>query len=116
MTDVPFIAWTLMSLFCYIRAMRRGHARLLWWGGAWACIAFLDRQMGVLTPLAALPMLMWRGEVEMKRSTVLLALAVTWAVMLASSVAMVSLVRPTGEMMKLVIACTTCCRFRCGHA
>ena len=102
MTDVPFIAWTLMSLLCYIRAMRRGHARLLWWGGAWACIAFLDRQMGVLTPLAALPMLMWRGEVEMKRSTVLLALAVTWAVMLASSVAMVSLVRPTGEMMKLV--------------
>ena len=102
MTDMPFVAWTLMALLCYIRAMRRGRARLLWWGGAWACIAFLDRQMGVLTPLAALPMLVRPGKGEMKRSTVLLALAATGAVMLTSSVVMVSLVRPTGEMMKLV--------------
>ena len=102
MTDVPFVACTLMSLLCYIRAMRRGHARLLWWGGAWACLAFLDRQIAIVTPLAALPLLMPRPGSEPKRSIVLLALGATWGVMFISSLAMMSLVRPTGEMMKLV--------------
>lgn len=32
MTDVPFVGCTLMALLCYIRAMRRGQARLVWWG------------------------------------------------------------------------------------
>ncbi len=103
MTDVPFVGCTLMALLCYIRAMRRGAAHLLWWGGAWACAAFLDRQIAVLTPLAALPLLMARPRLEtMKRSTVLLAMGSTWGVMLVCSLVMMSLVRPTGEMMKLV--------------
>ncbi len=102
MTDVPFVASTLMALLCYTRAMRRGRIHLVWWGGAWACAAFLDRQIAIVTPLAALPLLMPRPHSELKRSAVLLALGATWGAMLVCSLAMMSIVRPTGEMMKLV--------------
>ena len=102
MTDVPFVAATLMALLCYIRAMRRGQIHLVWWGGAWACIALLDRQLAIVTPLAALPLLMPRPHGEPKRSAVLLALGATWGVMVVCSLVMMSLVKPTGEMMKLV--------------
>jgi hypothetical protein len=103
MTDVPFVALTLMALLCYIRAMRRGELHLVWWGGAWACAGFLDRQIGMLTPVAALPLLLQPSQIgRMKRSSVVLAVAVTWATMFAASLAMISLVKPTGEMMKLV--------------
>ena len=55
-----------------------------------------------MTPLAALPLLMPRPRSEPKRSAVLWALGATWGAMLVCSLAMMSLVRPTGEMMKLV--------------
>ena len=103
MTDMPFVGCTLMALLCYIRAMRRGQVRLVWLGGAWAFAAFLDRQIGILTPLAALPLLVPRpGSAPMKRSAVLLALGATWGAMLVGSLAIMALVKPTGEMMKLV--------------
>jgi hypothetical protein len=103
MTDIPFVTFTLMALLCYIRAMRRGQTHLVWWGGAWACAAFLDRQIGVLTPLAALPLLVQRdGSAPIKRSGTLLAMTVTWGAMFLCSLAIMSLVKPTGEMMKLV--------------
>ena len=102
MTDVPFVASTLLALLCYTRAMRRSQIRWAWWGGAWACLAFLDRQVAIVTPLAALPLLMPSSRNEPKRSAVLLALGGTWATMLVSSLVMMSLVKPTGEMLKLV--------------
>ena len=102
MTDVPFVAATLMALLCYTRAMRRGQIHLVWWGGVWACVALLDRQIAIVTPLAALPLLMPRPRGEPKRSAVLLALGATWGAMLVCSLGMMYLVRPTGEMMKLV--------------
>src|SRR5262245_43820294 len=102
MTDIPFVAATLIALLCYIRAMRRGQIHLVWWGGAWACVALLDRQIAIVTPLAALPLLMPRPRGEPKRSAVLLALAATGAAMLVYSLVMMSLVKPTGEMLKLV--------------
>jgi hypothetical protein len=102
MTDVPFVASTLMALLCYTRAMRRGRIHLVWWGGAWACMAFLDRQIAIVTPLAALPLLLPRPRSEPGRSAVLLALGATWGAMLVCSLAMMSLVKPTGEMIKLV--------------
>jgi hypothetical protein len=102
MTDVPFVASTLMALLCYTRAMRRGQIHLVWWGGAWACVAFLDRQIAIVTPLAALPLLMPRLRSGPKRSAVLLAVGATGGAMLVCSLAMMALVRPTGEMIKLV--------------
>ena len=113
MTDMPFVGCTLMALLCYIRAMRRGQVRLVWLGGAWAFAAFLDRQIGILTPLAALPLLVPRpGSAPMKRSAVLLALGATWGAMLVGSLAIMALVKPTGEMMKLVNRLDTWFRFR----
>jgi dolichyl-phosphate-mannose-protein mannosyltransferase len=102
MTDIPFVAWTLLALLCYIRAMRRSQIHLVWWGGAWACMAFLDRQIALLTPLAALPLIMPRPRSEPTRSSVLWALGATWGAMLVCSLLMMSLVKPTGEMLKLV--------------
>jgi len=102
MTDVPFVAWTLLALLCYIRAIRRGKIHLLWWGGAWACMAFLDRQIAFLTPLAVLPLLMPRPGSEPKRSAVIVALGATWGAMVVCSLVMMSVVKPTGEMLKLV--------------
>ncbi|HVQ14589.1 MAG TPA: hypothetical protein VMS40_13400, partial [Vicinamibacterales bacterium] len=93
---------TLMALLCYTRAMRRGKIHLVWWGGAWACLAFLDRQVAFVTPLAALPLLMPSPRGGPKRSAVLVALGATWGAMLVSSLVMMSLVKPTGEMLKLV--------------
>src|SRR5262245_59816149 len=90
MTDIPFVAWTLLALRCYVRAMRRSQAHLVWWGGAWACMAFLDRQIALLTPLAALPLLVRRLHGEPKRSAVLLAVGSTWGVMLVCSLVMMS--------------------------
>jgi len=102
MTDVPFVASTLMALLCYTRAMSRGQIHLVWWGGAWACLALLDRQVAIVTPLAALPLLMSHPRGEPKRSAVLLALGTTGVAMLVCSLVMMSLVKPTGEMVKLV--------------
>jgi len=102
MTDVPFVAATLMALLCYTRAMRRGQIHLVWWGGAWACIALLDRQLAIATPLAALPLLLPRPRDEPKRSAALLAIGATFGAMLVCSLIMMSLVKPTGEMIKLV--------------
>ena len=65
-----------------------------------------------MTPLAALPLLMPSSRNEPKRSAVLLALGGTWAAMLVSSLVMMSLVKPTGEMLKLVDRLQTCSRFR----
>ena len=100
MTDVPFVAFTLLSLLCYVRAMRRGEARWLWWGGAWACASCLERQIGILAPIAALPLLAARPP-RIPRSTVAVAIGVSWAVMLAGLIALTSSMRPTGEMIKL---------------
>jgi 4-amino-4-deoxy-L-arabinose transferase-like glycosyltransferase len=102
MTDVPFVASTLLALLCYIRAMRRGQIHWAWWGGVWACMAFLDRQVAIVTPLAALPLLMPNQRGEPKRSAALLVLGATWGAMLVCSLVMMSLVKPTGEMLKLV--------------
>jgi hypothetical protein len=102
MTDMPFVAATLMALLCYTRAMRRGQIHQVWWGGAWACVALLDRQIAIVTPLAALPLLMPRSSFEHRRSSVLWALVATGGALLVCSLVMMSLVKPTGEMIKLV--------------
>ena len=47
MTDVPFVALTLLALVGYTRAIRRDAPHLLWWAGLWACLSCLERQIGV---------------------------------------------------------------------
>ncbi len=102
MTDVPFVTFTLLALLCYMRALRRGDAHLLWWGGLWACASCIERQIGILTPIAALPLLFSPPPLpRIRRSTVIVALAVPWVVMLIGLVALTSAMHPTGEMTKL---------------
>jgi hypothetical protein len=102
MTDVPFVAFTLLALLCYVRAMRRDDPALLWWGGVWACVSCLDRQIGVLTPIAALPLLVRPPIGRISRSATAFSLVATWLVMLVGSVVITSWLQPTGEMTKLV--------------
>ena len=102
MTDVPFVALTLLALLCYVRAHRRDEARLLWWGGLWACLSCLDRQIGVLTPVAALPLLIRRPIPGFSRAMAAGALAATWVAMGAGVLVLSQWIHPTGEMVKLV--------------
>ncbi len=59
MTDVPFLFGLLGALYFYVRAWRRGDARLALIGSAFAALAFLARQIGALIPLAFGLFVMW---------------------------------------------------------
>ena len=69
------------------------------------------RQIAIVTPLAALPLLMPRPGGEPsdrpRRRT-----RSDLGAMLVCSLVMMSLVRPTGEMMNWLTVCTTCSIFR----
>jgi hypothetical protein len=97
MTDVPFVALTLLALVGYTRAIRRDAPHLLWWAGLWACLSCLERQIGVMTPVAALPLLV-RPQGRLTRTAVAVPLAATWLAMLAGSWAVAAVMPRTGEM------------------
>lgn len=101
MTDVPFVTFTLLALLCYVRAVRRDDPAQLWWGGMWACLSCLDRQVGVVTPIAALPLLLGPRRAGISRATAATALVATWGVMIVGSLVLTAWLRPTGEMVKL---------------
>ncbi len=103
MTDVPFIAFTTLALLCYVRASTRGERRFLWWGAVWAFAAFLTRQVGIITPVAALPLLLvpTAGRIASRtavagrlprpsfaRAHVAVSLIATWSAMLVTWIAM----------------------------
>lgn len=52
MTDVPFSAVVLMSMYLYVRALRRDSAIELVAATVLACIATLIRQLGLMLPLS----------------------------------------------------------------
>lgn len=76
MTEVPFVSLSMAALRWYVRAAIRHDARATWIAGAWAGWAFLVRPLGLLVPLAALPVLLWRAPGERRRAHAA-ALAVT---------------------------------------
>lgn len=89
MTDVPFIAFTTLALLCYVRASTRGEPRWLWWAGAWCLAAFLTRQVGIITPVAGLPLLLMpAARPAMTRWRVALPLIATWIVLGGSLIAL----------------------------
>jgi hypothetical protein len=62
MTDVPFLSLSILSLACSVAAVRRERMWLLWAAGVIAVAAFFIRQIGIVTPVAALPFALaaWR--------------------------------------------------------
>lgn len=79
MTDVPFAALTTMALLCFVRAAKHDQPSSLWWACGFAFATFLVRQVGILTPVAGLPLLFLRpNRSTMSRWHVALGLGVTW--------------------------------------
>lgn len=54
MTDVPFVALSIVAAYFYVAGVHRERAALLWWGSAFALLAFLVRQVGIVLPVATL--------------------------------------------------------------
>ena len=52
MTDVPFFAFAMLSLFFYVRAIRRDSVAYMAAGTLLACIAVLTRQIGIMLPIS----------------------------------------------------------------
>jgi 4-amino-4-deoxy-L-arabinose transferase-like glycosyltransferase len=98
MTDVPFVAFTLLALLYYVRAINRDDPTLLWWGGVWACLSCLERQVGVLTPVAAMPLVVRAGGTRLTRAAAAAPIAATFAAMLAGSLAIATWMPRTSEM------------------
>jgi 4-amino-4-deoxy-L-arabinose transferase-like glycosyltransferase len=103
MTDVPFMACTMMALLCYVRAQSRGQVHLVWWAGLWGLMAMLTREIGVITPVAGLPLLLRseRDVAPLPRRHVIVALAATCIVMALSLLVLTSILEPTSEMTML---------------
>jgi 4-amino-4-deoxy-L-arabinose transferase-like glycosyltransferase len=57
MTEVPFVSFSTMALYWYIRAIRRHEIPAVWVGCLCAMAAFLTRPIGIVLPLALLPAL-----------------------------------------------------------
>jgi hypothetical protein len=53
MTDVPFLFWLMLGLWCALRAFRLGRLGWLVAGSVCAALAFLTRQLGLALPAAA---------------------------------------------------------------
>jgi hypothetical protein len=103
MTDVPFVAFTMLALLYYVRAGSRGRVTMLWWAGFWSLAALLNRQIGFVTPIAGLPLLLHssRDPVFLPRRHVVIALGFTWLVMAVSWAGLMSVVAPTTIMVEL---------------
>ncbi len=51
MTDVPFAAMAFLSIYAYVRALKRDSAGMIVLGTAFACAAVLIRQFGIILPI-----------------------------------------------------------------
>jgi Dolichyl-phosphate-mannose-protein mannosyltransferase len=52
MTDVPFLAMSILSGLFFLLALQTPSAKLIFWGSLFAEVAFLVRQFGVMLPVA----------------------------------------------------------------
>ncbi len=52
MTDVPFLAMSILSGLFFLRALETPRAQLIFWGSFFAEVAFLVRQFGIILPVA----------------------------------------------------------------
>jgi hypothetical protein len=52
MTDVPFLAMSILSGLFFLLALQTPSAKLIFWGNVFAVFAFFVRQFGVMLPVA----------------------------------------------------------------
>lgn len=52
MTDVPYLFWMLLSLYCYMRHERNDSGYWFWAASVFSCLCYLSRQTGIFLPLA----------------------------------------------------------------
>jgi len=83
MTEVPFVSFSTMTLYCYVRAIRRNEPIALCVGCLCAMAAYLIRPIGIVLPLAPLLALVSTsdGRTMLRRS--IPPLVITLSVMVA---------------------------------
>ena len=52
MTDVPFLTFGLLSMYCFVRGLRSDSGAWTWAGVVLACGATLTRQIGIVIPIS----------------------------------------------------------------
>jgi hypothetical protein len=88
MTEVPFVSFSTMALYWYVRAIRRSQPASVWAGCLCAMAAFLTRPIGIVLPLALLPALVGSRDWRTMFRRSLAPLIITLSVMAALQVEM----------------------------
>jgi dolichyl-phosphate-mannose-protein mannosyltransferase len=88
MTEVPFVSFSTMALYWYVRGIRRAEPRAVWAGCLCAMAAFLTRPIGIVLPLALLPALVGRRDWRTMFRRSVTPLIITLSVMAALQIEM----------------------------
>ena len=88
MTEVPFVSFSTMALYWYVRAIRRSQPASVWAGCLCAMAAFLTRPIGIVLPLTLLPALVGSRDWRTMFRRSLTPLIITLSVMVALQVEM----------------------------
>jgi hypothetical protein len=88
MTEVPFVSFSTMALYWYVRAIRRSESLSVWAGCLCAMAAFLTRPIGIVVPLAFLPALVGSREWRTMLRRSVMPLVITLGVMAALQIEM----------------------------
>lgn len=70
MTDVPYLAWTLMALVCFVRADKKGDGWLLA-AAAFSTAAYLVRQIGILLPIGMILQLALCRKLNLRKTALI---------------------------------------------
>ena len=76
MTDVPYMALAIASVYFYYSGMRSGNNLHFLAGSAFSALAYLNRQLGIAIPFSALLYLLMAKKLDMKKATVISAIPV----------------------------------------
>jgi len=80
MTEVPFVSFSTIAVYWYVRAIRRSEPRSVWAGCLFAMAAFLTRPIGIVVPLALVPALVgsrdWRTMLRRSVTPIVITLGV----------------------------------------
>lgn len=88
MTEVPFVSFSTMALYWYVRAVRRCEPSSVWAGCLCAMAAFLTRPIGIVLPLALLPALVGSRDWRTMARRSVTPLIITLTIMAALQVEM----------------------------